>query len=77
MIGPGSEIGDNVALLPISGVTKHNILKNDNYYFGAPIRRIFKKRLAEFLQVSDEDIQNADEKVKQYNEGKKRRAKDD
>jgi acetyltransferase-like isoleucine patch superfamily enzyme len=77
MIGPGSEIGDDVVLLPISGVTKHNILKNDNYYFGGPIRRIFKKRLTEYLQVSIEDIQNANEKVKQYNEKKKKRIKDE
>jgi acetyltransferase-like isoleucine patch superfamily enzyme len=71
MIGPGSEIGNNVSLLPVSGITKHNILKNDTYYFGVPIRRIFKKKLTEFLQVTPEDIQKADEKFKEYNRPKK------
>ena len=56
---------------------KHNILKDDNYYFGAPTRRIFKKRLEEFLQVSAEEIQNADDKVKEYNAQKRKRVRNE
>jgi hypothetical protein len=59
-IGPGNEINDNSWFLPMTGATKHNILKGNNYYFGAPLRRIFKKRLMDYLKVSEEDLQKAE-----------------
>ncbi|MFW9947866.1 MAG: hypothetical protein ACFFBZ_12575 [Promethearchaeota archaeon] len=62
-IGPGNEINDNSWFLPMTGATKHNILKGNNYYFGAPLRRIFKKRLMDYLKVSEEDLERA-EKLK-------------
>lgn len=58
-IGPGAEVGNNTAILPMSGITKHNKLKGDNYYFGAPARRIFTKRLKSYLQISEEDLERA------------------
>ena len=70
-IGPGVEIGDNATLLPLTGATKNNILKNDNYYFGVPLRRIFKKRLLEYLQISEEELKKADDLFNEYNQNKK------
>jgi len=59
-IGPGSELKDHSWLLPMTGATKHNLLKGDNYYFGAPLRRIFKKRLMDYLKISEEDFEKAE-----------------
>ncbi len=59
-IGPGNEINDNSWFLPMTGATKHNILKGNNYYFGAPLRRIFKKRLINYLKVSEGDLEKAE-----------------
>jgi hypothetical protein len=59
-VGPGSEINENSALLPMTGATKYNVLKGNNYYFGAPLRRIFKKRLMEYLQVSESELERAE-----------------
>ena len=59
-IGPGNVINDNSWFLPMTGATKFNRLKGDNYYFGAPLRRIFKKRLMEYLKVSEEDLEKAE-----------------
>ncbi|MFX0148302.1 MAG: hypothetical protein ACFE8E_11235 [Candidatus Hodarchaeota archaeon] len=60
-VGPGSEVNDNSWLLPMSGATKFNILKGDNYYFGAPLRRIFKKKVMEYLDISEADFNKAEE----------------
>ena len=67
-IGPGSEVGDNSALLPMSGATKHNVLKGNSYYFGAPISRIFKKRLLKFLQITEDDLEKAEALYNEYNQ---------
>jgi len=61
-LAPGVEIGDNSYLLPIAGATKHNKLKGNNYYFGAPLRKIFTKRLASYLKIPQEIF----EKEKEY-----------
>lgn len=53
-LAPGVEIGDNSYLLPIAGATKHNKLKGDNYYFGAPLRKIFTKRLISYSKIPQE-----------------------
>jgi hypothetical protein len=64
-IGPGSEVNENSVFLPMTGATKYNVLKGNDYYFGAPLRRIFKKRLMEYLQVSEEDLERAENLYKQ------------
>lgn len=58
---PGVDIGDNSWWLPMTGATKHNILKGNSYYFGAPLRKIFKKRLMEYLQITEDDLNRAEE----------------
>ena len=68
-IAPGCELSDNSYLLPIAAATKHNKTKGNNYYFGMPLRRIFKKKIMEYLKVSEEDLSRAEElRIKQEKE---------
>jgi len=75
-IAPGCKLSDNSYLLPIAAATKHNTTKGNNYYFGMPFRRIFKKKIMEYLKVSEEDLERAEKlRIKQENERLKRQAK--
>jgi len=58
---PGVDTGNNSWWLPMTGATKYNVLKGDNYYFGTPLRKIFKKRLMQYLQIKEEDLKRAEE----------------
>ncbi|MFX0076441.1 MAG: hypothetical protein ACFE96_13450, partial [Candidatus Hermodarchaeota archaeon] len=60
-IGPGNELSDNSYLLPMAAATKHNKTKGNNYYYGMPLRRIFKKKTMEYLNISEEDLNRAEE----------------
>jgi UDP-3-O-[3-hydroxymyristoyl] glucosamine N-acyltransferase len=60
-IGPGNELSDNSYILPMAAATKHNKTKGNNYYFGMPLRRIFKKKIMEYLKISEEDLNRAEE----------------
>ena len=65
-IAPGCEISDNSYILPMAACTKHNKLKGNNFYFGMPLRRIFKKKIMDYLQVTEEDLNRAEElRIKQ------------
>ncbi len=65
-IAPGCELSDNSYLLPMAAATKHNTTKGDNYYFGMPLRRIFKKKVMDYLKVSEQDLSRAEElRIKQ------------
>jgi len=59
--GPGVETGNNSWWLPMTGATKYNILKGNNFYFGTPLRKIFKRRVMDYLQVTEEDLKKAEE----------------
>ena len=67
---PGAEINDNAYLLPLACASKFNILKGNNYYFGIPLRKIFKRKIQEYLQLSeadfkmDEELRNKQQQVK-------------
>jgi len=75
-IAPGCELSDNSYLLPIAAATKHNKTKGNNYYFGMPFRRIFKKKIMDYLKVSEGDLDRAEElRAKQENEKLKRQLK--
>jgi len=75
-IAPGCELSDNSYLLPMAAATKHNKTKGDNFYFGMPLRRIFKKKVMEYLKVSEEDLFRAEElRVRQENEKLERQNK--
>ena len=68
-IAPGCELTDNSYLLPMAAATKHNKTKGNNYYFGMPLRRIFKKKIMDYLKVSEEDLSRAEElRIKQEKE---------
>jgi acetyltransferase-like isoleucine patch superfamily enzyme len=57
-IGPGSEINDDAFLLPLASVSKHSVIKGDkNFYFGIPMRKIFKRKIMDYLKISPEDIE--------------------
>jgi hypothetical protein len=76
IVGPGSELSDNSYLLPMAAATKHNKTKGNNYYYGMPLRRIFKKKIMNYLKVSEDDLERAEGlRVKQENEKLKRQVK--
>jgi len=76
IVGPGSELSENSYLLPMAAATKHNKTKGNSYYFGMPLRRIFKKKIMNYLEVSEEDLERAEElRVRQENEKLKRQVK--
>ncbi len=68
-IGPGGDLKDNTYLLPMAAATKFNTTKGDNYYFGMPLRRIFKKKIMNYLKLSEKDLSRAEElRVRQEKE---------
>ncbi|MFX1257544.1 MAG: hypothetical protein ACFFAN_06785 [Promethearchaeota archaeon] len=56
IIGPGCELGDNCYIFPLASTAKYYVLKGNNYYYGLPLRKIFKKKIKEYLNVSEEDF---------------------
>jgi len=63
-VAPGTEVGDNSYFLPLASAGKHSVLKGNNYYFGIPLRRIFKRKIQEYLQLTPQDF-HIDEEIKQ------------
>jgi len=60
-IAPGCEFGRNSYLLPTAATSKYNKAKGNNYYFGMPLRKIFKRKIMEYLQISEEDLKRDEE----------------
>ncbi|MFW9824791.1 MAG: hypothetical protein ACFFE4_17750, partial [Candidatus Thorarchaeota archaeon] len=56
-IGPGSELHDNSFLLPLASTNKHSILKGNNYYWGIPLRKIFRKKTMQYLALTARDLE--------------------
>jgi len=56
-IAPGVTINDDSYLLPLASATKHSNLKGKNYYFGVPLRKIFKKKIMKYLGITEKDIE--------------------
>jgi len=69
-IGPGAELKENSYLLPMASATKFNNTKGNNYYYGLPLRRIFKKKIMDYLKVSEKDLEQA-EKLKSSSKNEK------
>ena len=68
VVAPGCVLKDNTYLLPMAAGTKFNTTKGDNYYYGMPFRRIFKKKLMDYLKVSEDDLNKAEElRIRQVN----------
>jgi hypothetical protein len=59
IVGPGCEIKDSSYVLPLGGFSKQTSTKGSNYYFGLPARRIFKKKLCEYLKITMDDLERA------------------
>jgi len=56
-VAPGVTINDDSYLLPLASATKHSNLKGENYYFGVPLRKIFKKKIIKYLGITEKDIE--------------------
>ncbi len=77
-IGPGSEVFEDSFLLPLASAQKHVTIgkqggKNFGYYFGLPARKIFKKKLKEYIGLNPEDLErneNLEEYLSKKNETK-------
>jgi hypothetical protein len=66
-LAPGVQISNDAYLLPMAGAIKHTILKGDNnYYFGAPLRKIFKKKILEYLNISEEYLEMNESLAKKH-----------
>jgi len=64
----GCQIRDNAYLLPDASGGKHYIIKGNNYYWGLPLRKIFKKKIFEFLNITEEELVRAEELTKKQKE---------
>jgi acetyltransferase-like isoleucine patch superfamily enzyme len=75
-IGSGTEVSDNSFLLPLASAQKHAIIgkqgvsgqnsaRNFGYYFGLPLRKIFKRKLKDYLGLSLEDLER-NENIEDY-----------
>ncbi|MFW9941718.1 MAG: hypothetical protein ACFFFT_11815 [Candidatus Thorarchaeota archaeon] len=69
IVGPGSEVHDNSYLLPLASAGKHSVIKGNNYYWGIPLRKIFKKKIMQYLDISPQDLEK-NENIEKYIEQK-------
>jgi len=75
-VGPGSELEDDSYIFPMAAATKFNKTKGNNYYYGMPLRRIFKKKIMNYLKISEDDLNRAEElRVRRENQKKERELK--
>jgi hypothetical protein len=57
-IGPGAELYNDSYLLPLASTNKHSIVKGGkNYYFGIPLRKIFRKKVMKYLRLDPENLE--------------------
>lgn len=56
-LGPGSVAKDNAYLLPFATGGKYHQLKGKNYYFGIPVRKIFPRKVMDYLKISKNDLE--------------------
>jgi len=79
-IGAGSEVSDNSFLLPLASAQKHVKIgsqgekKRFGYYFGLPLRKIFKKKLKDYLGLSLEDLER-NENMEEYLDNLEKKSK--
>ncbi len=60
VLGPGSEAYDNSYLLPLAATPKHSVIKGNNYYWGMPLRKIFRKKIMNFLRLTPKDLERGE-----------------
>jgi acetyltransferase-like isoleucine patch superfamily enzyme len=57
-IGPGTELREDSFLLPLASTTKHSIAKGrKNFYYGIPFRKIFRKKIMEYLKLTPKELE--------------------
>ncbi|MGB5909907.1 MAG: hypothetical protein WBH31_01800, partial [Promethearchaeia archaeon] len=57
-VGAGTMIHSNSYLLPLASATKHSVVKGGHhYYFGIPLRKIFDKKVMNYLDLTREDLE--------------------
>lgn len=59
-LGPGTHLEDDTYVLPLGAALKFTRNKGDNYYFGMPIRRIFSRKVRDYLDLTEEDLEKAE-----------------
>jgi acetyltransferase-like isoleucine patch superfamily enzyme len=69
LFGPGSEIHDDSYLLPWASGVKHTLLKGNNFYWGLPLRRIFRRKIMQYLDLSPIDLEK-NENIEGYRDKK-------
>ncbi|MHA2390675.1 MAG: hypothetical protein ACXAEX_01795 [Promethearchaeota archaeon] len=77
-VGAGSEMHNNTFLLPLASTPKHSVLKGNNYYWGIPLRKIFRKKTMLYLNLTPKDLEK-NENIEGYKDGallKRLKAKD-
>ncbi|NVM35895.1 MAG: hypothetical protein HWN81_09885 [Candidatus Lokiarchaeota archaeon] len=57
LIAAGSEVHDNSYLLPLASTPKHSVIKGNNYYWGLPLRKIFRKKIMNYLGLTPKDLE--------------------
>ncbi|MFX1569589.1 MAG: hypothetical protein ACFFCV_14610 [Promethearchaeota archaeon] len=57
VLAPGSEAYENSYLLPLAATPKHSVIKGNNYYWGMPLRKIFKKKIMNYLRIKEKDLE--------------------
>jgi acetyltransferase-like isoleucine patch superfamily enzyme len=55
-IGPGTEINEDSFLLPLASANAHSIL-GGAYYFGIPLRKIFRRKVMDYLGLSPKHLE--------------------
>jgi len=58
--GPGTIINSDSYLLPSASGGKHFLIKGKSYYFGQPLKKIFKRNINDYLNISQEDLKKND-----------------
>ncbi len=61
-LAPGSHLGNNVCLLPVTAAAKHDKLRDNSYFFGLPVRKIFRKKIMEYTGLTAEQIKYDEKK---------------
>ncbi len=69
-IGPGSEVFEDTYLLPLASTPKHSIIKGGkNFYWGIPLRKIFRKKIMQYLGLSPKELEK-NENIEGYKDKK-------
>jgi serine acetyltransferase len=77
IVGPGCDMGDNSYLLPMAATNKYNTTKGSHYYFGLPLRKIFTKKIMNYLKLSPEDLERDKElRMKQQEKKNKKKSRE-